>query len=104
MIFFADTEMYKTERTSIKDHTGHLVVGYKKLDTIYYVNIQPIDEKAIKYTWGSDIKSNISMYSDEVLEVEEIVIINNIAYGIEKTIPWNSYKHYALLESDVEVL
>lgn len=104
MIFFADTEMYKTEKTTIKDHTGHLVTGYKKLDTIYYVNIQPIDEKALTYTWGKDIKSHISMYSDEVFEVGEIVIVNNTAYSVEKIIPWNSYKLYALLESDVTVL
>lgn len=104
MIFFADTEMYKTEITEYKDHTGHLVTGYKKLDATYYVNVQPIDEKAIKYTWGSDIKSNISMYSDEVFEIDEIVLVNDMAYGVEKVIPWRSYKLYALLESDVTVL
>ncbi|MDU4319751.1 MAG: hypothetical protein E7I47_10620 [Clostridium sp.] len=95
--------MYKTEKTEIK-HAGHISTSYVKLEDTYYVNIQPIDEKALTYTWGKDVKSNIAMYSDEILNVNDIVVVNEKAYSIEKIIPWNSYKLYALLESDEEVL
>ena len=103
MIFFADTIMYKTEKTEI-NHAGHISTSYTKLDDAYYVNIQPIDEKAIKYTWGSDIKSNLSMYSDVDLKIGDIIVINDKAYVIEKIIAWSTYSLYALLESDEEVI
>ena len=93
MIFFADIIMYKTKKIE-SNHAGHISTSYTKLEDAYYVNIQPIDEKAIKYTWGSDIKSNSSMYSEVDLKVGDIVVINDKAYAIEKKIAYRFYFFY----------
>lgn len=96
-------EIYKTIKSTIKTDTGQIINGYKR-DVFFLGDIQPIDERSYKYTWGSEIKSNIQLFADEVLKVEEIVIYNSIPYKIEKRIQWDDYNIYALLESDVKVL
>lgn len=72
-------------------------------DKEFDCDIQPIDEKAIKYTFGNDIKSRLQMFSNENLEVNDIIIYNNKSYSIEKKIQWDDYFIYAILESDVIV-
>lgn len=96
-------EIFKTIETIDKSDTGKVTSGYIK-GSYFMGDIQPIDERAYKYTWGNSIKSNIQLFADEVLKVEEIVIYKSITYRVEKRIQWDDYNIYALLESDVKVL
>lgn len=82
---------------------GKEVNTYKKSKE-FRCNIQPIDEKAIKYLFGMDIKGSYQMYTDIKLSVGDIIIYNNKTYSIEKIIAWHTYNVYSLLDADVEVL
>ncbi|WP_066892942.1 hypothetical protein [Clostridium nigeriense] len=103
MNFFYDKELYLTIKTKVKNKIGQLIEVYKK-NKVFYGDIQPIDEKALKYTWGEDVKSNLQLFTDENILVNNILVYDNKAYKIEKKINWIDYKIYALLEVDVEVL
>lgn len=91
-----------TKYTENKNKIGQVIKIYS-LDRDYPCDIQPIDEKAYKYTWGYDIKSNIQMFCDESLNIDDVISYNNIPYKIEKKIPWDEYYVYALLESDMKL-
>lgn len=93
------TTIVSTHRNKI----GQLEKGYIK-DKEYKCNIQPIDEKALKNSWGYDIKSRIQLFCNENLLVNNILVNDNKVYKIEKKIPWKDYYLYALLESDVKVI
>lgn len=101
--WFYNKTYFTTKYTKNKNKIGQWIKGYS-LDQSYPCDIQPIDERAYKYTWGEDIKSNIQMFSDESLKVDDIVIYNNKTYKIEKKVKWDNYNIYALLESDVTIL
>ncbi|MGL4570320.1 MAG: hypothetical protein ACRCVJ_04600 [Clostridium sp.] len=73
------------------------------LDKPFKCDIQPILEKAMKYTWGSQIKSKLQIYCNENLKINDVVVIDNITYTIEDKKDWKEYKIYAILESDVDV-
>jgi hypothetical protein len=103
MVFFKNSTVYSTIKTKDKNKIGQLIKGFKK-DKVMYGDIQSIDEKAIKYTWGEDIKANYELYLDEDIQVNNILVYDNKAYKIEKKIVWINYNIYALLEVDVEVL
>ncbi|MBM7836438.1 hypothetical protein [Clostridium sardiniense] len=96
-------DKYFTTITSThRNKIGQLEKGYIKSEE-FPCNIQPIDEKAIKYTWGSEIKSNIQLFCEQDLLVNNILVNDNKIYKIEKKIPWRDYYLYALLESDVKI-
>lgn len=99
---FLRNTFFTTSYIKKKNPIGQLINFYKKEETCK-CNMQPVDEKAIKYTWGSEIKSNLQMFTDENLEVNDIIIYNNKAYRVEKIVPWGDYNVYAILESDVTV-
>ncbi|WP_195954410.1 phage collar protein [Clostridium tertium] len=103
MVFFKNKTVYLTIKTKTKNKIGQFIEGYKK-DKSIQCNIQPMDEKAIKYTWGEDIKASYQLFSDEDIPVNNILVYDNKTYKIEKKIDWIDYKIYALLEVDVEVL
>ncbi|MBS5937757.1 hypothetical protein [Clostridium sp.] len=103
MVFFKNSTVYLTTKTKAKNKIGQLIEVYKK-DKAFYGDIQPIDEKALKYTWGEDIKANLQLFADENTQVNEIIVCDDKSYKIEKRIDWIDYKIYALLEADVEVL
>ncbi|MDQ0150036.1 hypothetical protein ACFO6R_08465 [Eubacterium multiforme] len=66
-------------------------------------DIQPILEKAIKYTWGSQIKSKLQMYCNENLNVDDVIVVDDITYKVEEKKDWKEYKVYAILECDIDV-
>lgn len=104
MIFFKNKTIETTIKTKVKNNIGQLVnEGYKKDGNTYRVNVQPMDIKAIKYTFGEDIIADFQMYHDELLNVKDIIVMNNKTYSIEKVIPWNTYNLYAIKSIDVEV-
>ncbi|MDC4240052.1 hypothetical protein NE398_07735 [Clostridium tertium] len=103
MIFFKNKIIYITKNTKLKNKIGQIIEGYIK-DRAIKCNIQPIDEKSFKYTWGEDVKSSYQLVTDEDIQVNKILVYNDKAYKIEKKIDWTTYKIYALLEVDVEVL
>lgn len=100
--FWYNKTCYTTKVTEEKNKIGQLIKTYKK-DKLFKCDIQPIDEKAIKYIWGEQIKSNIQMFSNENLLIYDILVNDNKTYEIEKKIPWDDYYIYALLESDVKI-
>ncbi|MDS0525461.1 hypothetical protein NNC19_07205 [Clostridium sp. SHJSY1] len=100
---FYDKEIYKTTYVSSKNPIGQLIQGYKKAELIE-CDVQPIDEKAIKYTWGEKIESNIQAFMNEELNVKDIVIYKNKAYEVEKAIAWDNYNIYALKSVDKVIL
>lgn len=102
MIFFKNATLYKTTKTSVKNDIGQFIDTYVIGDSIE-INLQPIEEKAIKYTWGSDIKASLNFYSTNNFCVDDIVVINNKTYSIEKVIDWVDYKLYAIIESDEKI-
>lgn len=103
MIFFKNKIIYLTIKNKIKNKIGQLIEVYKK-DKVIYGNIQPIDEKSLKYIWGEDVKANYQLFADEVIQVNNILVYDKKSYKIEKRIPWDNYNIYALLESDIEVI
>lgn len=107
MIFFKNALMYKTTLTIEKNEMMQVIKTYVKAESPVQVNRQVIDEKAIKYTWGSDIKSNIQIFSDECLNVADIVIIaykgENKTYEVEDKKDYDNHSIYALIEKDVDV-
>ena len=95
MIFFKNKIIYLTKSNKIKNKIGQYIEVYIK-DRAIKCNIQPIDEKAIKYVFGEDIKANIQMFTDEDIQVNKILVNDNKTYKIEKKIDWTTYKIYAL--------
>lgn len=103
MVFFKNADIETTIKTKIKNEVGQLVEAYTRGNNSIRVNIQPIDIKAIKYTWGEEIKSQFQMYADELFSVGDIIIWKNKTYEIEKHIPWNSYNLYAIKDKVVVI-
>lgn len=101
MIFFKNATLELLKEIKVKNDMGQIVKSYKKTGEGYRVNIQPIEQKAYKYTWGEDIKSTLQVYSDIDLKVNGIISINSKCYKVEKKIDWIDYKIYAILETDV---
>ena len=100
MVFFKNCTIITTKYTEVENSVGHPIKSYAK-DVDYMVNIQPIEQKQVEKTWGSDLESTYQMYFDEMLNVGDVISWNNRAYEIEKVIDWVNYKLYALNESDV---
>ncbi|MGG7159177.1 hypothetical protein [Clostridium perfringens] len=99
--FLRDT-FYTTKYTKERNSIGQIIKKYSK-DVDYKGNIQPIEEKAIKYTWGEDIKSKLQLFTDVDLAVTDLILYNNKSYAVEKIVNWKDYFIYAILESDVTV-
>lgn len=100
MSFWYNKELYKTIYTTIKNEAAQLIKGYKRAD-IFMGDVQPIEDRTY---WGNDVKSNIQLYCDEDLNVDDIIFYNDKTYVIEKKIPWDDYNLYALLEKGVKLL
>lgn len=100
MVFFKNAIMTTVKEVKVKDDMGQIVKSYVTGDSCR-VNVQPIEQKSYKYTWGEDIKSTLQVYSDIDLKVNDIISINSKCYKVEKKIDWIDYKIYAILETDV---
>ena len=98
---FYDQEIYKTTQNKVRNEIGQLVESYQ-LSDFFYGDIQPIDEKSYKYTWGGSIKSTYQLFCNENIEVNKILVYDDKNYKIEKKIKWNDYSIYALEEVDVK--
>lgn len=101
MVFIKNATIETVIKTSIKNNIGQVIEGYKKSGISYKVNIQPIDIKSIKYTWGEDIISKYQVYADEILEVGDIIIWNNKTFEVEKVIDYINYRLYAIRDKEV---
>ena len=73
MVFFADDELYKVIQNKIKNEFGQVVTTYTKEQLPYMVNIQPIEEKAIKYTFGEDISSTLQAYVEKEMNFSMVM-------------------------------
>lgn len=99
MNFWYDNILYKVKQTFNKNELGQMIPTNEGTEE-FKCDIQPIDEKSYKYTWGEDVKSSIQIFTDKDLFVNDILVNDNKAYKIEKKIDWGDYKIYAILESD----
>ena len=104
MVFFADDELYKVIQDKIKNDLGQVVTTYTKERLPYMVNIQPIEEKSVKYTFGEDTSSTIQAHVEKEMHfgIGDVVIFENLAYEVEKKVPWKSYDIIALKRVDIE--
>ena len=104
MVFFADDELYRVIQKDIKNDFGQVVATYTKEKIPYMVNIQPIEEKSVKYTFGEDIESTLQAYVEKEMNfnIGDVVVFENIAYEVEKKVPWKSYDIIALKRVDIE--
>lgn len=108
MIFFKNADLYTVEQMTTKNKLGQIINSLVKNNESVKVNRQVIDEKAIKYTWGSDIKSSIQIFADLDLKIDDIVVINykgnEKVYKIENKKDYDNHYIYALFESDEDVI
>lgn len=104
MVFFADDELYRVIQKDIKNDFGQVVATYTKEKIPYMVNIQPIEEKSVKYTFGEDIESTLQAYVEKEMNfnIGDVVVFENIAYEVEKKVAWKSYDIIALKRVDIE--
>ena len=104
MIFFADDELYKVIQSEIKNDLGQMVTTNTKEQLPYMVNIQPIEEKSVKYTFGEDIESTLQAYVEKEMNfsIGDVVVFENLTYEVEKKVAWKSYDIIALKRVDVE--
>ena len=104
MVFFADDELYRVIQKDIKNDFGQVVATYTKEKIPYMVNIQPIEEKSVKYIFGEDIESTLQAYVEKEMNfnIGDVVVFENIAYEVEKKVAWKSYDIIALKRVDIE--
>lgn len=103
MVFFKNSKLYKVIQESKKVLGQVISINTKDL-TAYSVNIQPIEEKAIKYTFGVDTTATKQAYADkDIFCIGDYVINKNKVYQIEKLVSWNTYDILALKEVDLEI-
>lgn len=104
MVFFADDELYRVIQKDIKNDFGQVVATYTKEKIPYMVNIQPIEEKTVKCTFGEDIESTLQAYVEKEMNfnIGDVVVFENIAYEVEKKVAWKSYDIIALKRVDIE--
>ena len=104
MVFFADDELYRVIQKDIKNDFGQVVATYTKEKIPYMVNIQPIEEESVKYTFGEDIESTLQAYVEKEMNfnIGDVVVFENIAYEVEKKVAWKSYDIIALKRVDIE--
>ena len=103
MVFFADDELYKVIQDKIKNDLGQVVTTYTKEQLPYMVNIQPIEEKSVKYTFGEDISSTLQAYTEKEMNfcIGDVVVFENLAYEVEKKVSWKSSAIIALKRADL---
>lgn len=102
MIGIYEDVFYKVIQIEKKEGL-HTTKTYKIDEQKYIGDIQPITEKAIKYTWGKQIKSKLQLFCSEDLLIDDYVINDNKIYKIEDKKDWKEYKAYAILEADLEI-
>ena len=104
MVFFADDELYRVIQKDIKNDFGQVVATYTKEKIPYMVNIQPIEEESVKYTFGEDIESTLQAYVEKEMNfnIGDVIVFENIAYEVEKKVAWKSYDIIALKRVDIE--
>lgn len=102
--YFYRDNIYLATKSTTTNEIGQEIDGYTKNPTPIVCDIQPIEEKAYKYTWGEDIISNLQVYCDELFEINDIVVYKDEAYQIEKIIDWTDYRIYAIKSCNEEVI
>ena len=104
MIFFATDKIYRVIQIKQKNEYGQLIISSAIDNLPYMVNVQPIEEKAVKYTFGEDIQSTLQAYVEKEMNfsIGDVVVFENLAYEVEKKVPWKSYDIIALKRVDVE--
>lgn len=102
--YFYNKDIYLATFTTTRNEIGQEINAYTKSPTPIPCDIQPIDEKGIKYTWGEDIKATFQVFCDELLKVDDIIVYKDKVYKVERVIDWSDYKIYAIKSSDEEVI
>ena len=104
MIFFATDKIYRVIQIKQKNEYGQLIISSSIENLPYMVNIQPIEEKTVKYTFGEDIQSTLQAYVEKEMNfsIGDVVVFENLTYEVEKKVAWKSYDIIALKRVDVE--
>lgn len=104
MVFFADDKLFKIIKTKRKNEYGQ-IVEINTLDPLpYIVNVQPIEEKNVKYTFGEGIESTLQAYVEKEMKfcIGDILLYENCTYEIEKKIAWKTYDIVAMKRVEIK--
>jgi hypothetical protein len=102
--YFYNKEIYLATFITTRNEIGQEINTYTKSSTPIPCDIQPIDEKSYKYTWGEDIEATFQVFCDELFKVDDIIVYENKIYKVEKISDWTDYRIYAIKSSDEEVI
>ena len=105
MVFFKTDTIYKVLQIKKKNEYGQLIIT-SSLDSLEYkVNVQPIEEKSIKYTFGEDTISTLQAYVEKEMNfcTGDLISYEGLIHEVEKKIPWKSYDILALKRVDVKI-
>ena len=100
MFYTSRIDIYK--ETFNKNEIGQSIKSYEFLKNIK-CDIQPSTVNIIKKTFGEDIESLFTVFSNEDMSVGTVVRFNNNTYRINKKIDWIDYKVYSIIGCDVNV-
>ena len=104
MVFFATDKIYRVIQIKQKNEYGQLIISSSIENLPYMVNVQPIEEKTVKYTFGKDIQSTLQAYVEKEMNfcIGAVVVFENLAYEVEKKVSWKSYDIIALKRVDIK--
>ncbi|MDB8791950.1 hypothetical protein PN398_14605 [Romboutsia sp. 1001216sp1] len=100
MFYTSRIDIYK--ETFNKNEIGQSIKSYEFLKNIK-CDIQPSTVNIIRKTFGEDIESLFTVFSNEDMSVGTVVRFNNNTYRINKKIDWIDYKVYSIIGCDVNV-
>lgn len=100
MFYTSRIDIYK--ETFNKNEIGQSIKSYEFLKNIK-CDIQPSTVNIIKKTFGEDIESLFTVFSNEDMSVGTVVRFNNNTYRVNKKIDWIDYKVYSVIGCDVNV-
>ena len=105
MVFFATDKIYRVIQIKQKNEYGQLIISSSIENLPYMVNVQPIEEKTVKYTFGEDIQSTLQAYVEKEMNfcTGDLISYNRLIYEVEKKVPWKSYEILALKRVDVKI-
>ena len=100
MFYTSRIDIYK--ETFNKNEIGQSIKSYEFLKNIK-CDIQPSTVNIIRKTFGEDIESLFTVFSNEDMSVGTVVRFNNNTYRINKKIDWIDYKVYSIIGCDINV-
>lgn len=88
---FYDYELFKTIVIEVKDELGQVKKEYVNSEHSFMGDVQPVTGTFKKSMgWGDEVTGELTLYSDEALDIGDIVNYNGL-YEIEKKAQWDYF-------------